>query len=155
MYCKYCGKQIDEDSLFCAACGKALSDGERPSAVVTTKKGKKRVSGAFLLRPRSILLLLLAVGCMVPLAFGEYHRLVTMNGALDVYYWLSAAPVLLSVFFLYQVIGAPVVAEEKTRREQGEGSVDLTTLRSEMLSFCCLAVGILAFAIAGAIRALF
>ena len=92
---------------------------------------------------------------MVPLAFGEYHRLVTMHGAMDVYYWLSAAPILLSVFFLYQVLGVPVIAEEKARREQGEGSVDLTTLRSEILSFCCLVVGILAFAIAGAIRTFF
>ena len=29
MYCKYCGKQIAEDSFFCKYCGEKVSDGER------------------------------------------------------------------------------------------------------------------------------
>lgn len=31
MYCKYCGKQIQEDSVFCPHCGKRI-DGEREFA---------------------------------------------------------------------------------------------------------------------------
>ena len=40
MYCKHCGKLIDEDSSFCKHCGRKLSDGER-SHSSTTKVGLK------------------------------------------------------------------------------------------------------------------
>ena len=40
MYCKHCGKLIDEDSSFCKYCGRRLSDGER-SRSSTTKVGLK------------------------------------------------------------------------------------------------------------------
>lgn len=36
--CKYCGKQLPDDSSFCQYCGKALATDEKPKTVAATKK---------------------------------------------------------------------------------------------------------------------
>ena len=119
MYCKHCGQKIDEDSSFCSACGKPI--GNTPSVVKTTKSGKRRVSAAVLRRPLSILYILLSVVCASPLVYAEYRRLI-LGVPLDLTYWLLIAPMFLSVFFLYLVLGAPVIAEEKKKREEADNA---------------------------------
>ena len=41
MYCKYCGKAIDDDSVFCKHCGKVISDADKSEHIVANNENAK------------------------------------------------------------------------------------------------------------------
>lgn len=146
MYCKHCGKQLDNDSKFCSGCGKPLSKS-------TSKKTGPSGLTIFIYG-------LLALACLMPMVYAEYRRLI-LGIPLDVTYWLLLLPILLSAFFLYRIIGAPAVAEErlKIEKEKEEGVYfkddRIVKLVCNSLSVCCFIIAIFAFATSGILELLF
>lgn len=125
MFCKYCGKEIADDSVFCSKCGRSLEgnqSGNSKAPVMNTnadagKNDKPATMADIFSRPTTYVLIVLALVCMVPLYFAEYRRLVE-GVALDGMYWLMASPVLLSVFFLFLIIGPSVIKEAKAEEQR-------------------------------------
>lgn len=164
MYCKHCGNPIDDDSTFCANCGKsvAAAKGSKPgtaSQPVNPQKPKRQKPS----KPQSssdknTLYLVLTILCALPLIYAEYRRIVLGN--FDIMYWLCAAPIILSVVFLYRIIGAPTVAEEKQKLKEAQDRGEhydvphggITELFCHVLSVCLLILAIYAFAVSGAIQ---
>lgn len=130
MFCRYCGGEIADDSAFCQHCGKNLKEAgsnvqqtKAPQPERTAKPlidpvpKQKPKTMQDLVTPKNGLYLLLAIVCMIPLGFAEYRRLVD-PGVLDGTYWLLASPVLLSVWFLYLIVGVPAVEETKQKDQE-------------------------------------
>ena len=103
---------------------------------------------------------LLALVCLAPMVYAEYRRLI-LDLPIDATYWLLLLPILLAVFFLYRIIGAPAVAEEKRKikqeKEQGNYYKDnrIVNLVCNTLSACCFIVAIFAFAVSGILELVF
>ena len=57
MYCKYCGKEISDDSVFCQFCGKRLNDGTISSINHEKEEPQKKKSQAWI-----FVLLLIVIG---------------------------------------------------------------------------------------------
>lgn len=57
MYCKYCGKEIANDSVFCQFCGKKLNDGTISSINHEKEEPQKKKSQAWI-----FVLLLIVIG---------------------------------------------------------------------------------------------
>lgn len=94
MYCKYCGKQIDDDSTFCKYCGKSLEDSTNSSQNPT-----KSIKSLFNLDKRRIDIILAVVLWLIIAAlvsvinqdifsFGENFGvfLITL-GIVGILYW--------------------------------------------------------------------
>lgn len=159
MFCKYCGHELADDSAFCSNCGKPVN--EETSAPEKPKKKTMTVKES-IFNKKSLVYIVLAILCLVPLAYAEYRRII--QGHFDVTYWLLATPTILAVYLVYKVIGAPVIEEEKNKQARAYDETGITpykgvdphlfTLRCEMLSLCCFIVAIPIFIISGVINML-
>lgn len=66
MFCKFCGKEIRDDSKFCSVCGRNISGSDlektiEKSQIVTTQRASKKSAGAIC---GLIVLVLIAVACI-------------------------------------------------------------------------------------------
>ena len=167
MYCKHCGQNIDDDSTFCAKCGKPISGTSKASPGRTTpndvtQKNPSPSSQNTAPKNKNTLNLALTIICALPLIVAEYRRLVLV-GTLDVFYWLLVLPIVLSAYFLYCTIGAPEVAKHKRLYEEAlnrgedynipKGSFSAMT--SEYVSTCLFILAIYAFAVSGIMQLIF
>jgi amino acid permease len=101
---------------------------------------------------------LIAVLCIIPLPIAEYRRIVL--GKFDAQYWLMAAPILVTCFFLYRMIAGEKIREEKERiNEAKRNGLDyedkLLKIRTDAMTVCCVVVAIVAFASSGIINLFF
>jgi len=161
MFCRFCGSDIPNDSVFCPKCGKALNqEGDAsspaPKKAKKSKTFKKMTMGELMARPLSIIYMLLAIVCMIPLGMAEYRRLVA-GIPLDATYWLLASPVLLSVLFVFLIFGPQVIGEVKA---DDQAEFEKTGVRQShvgeavcnLLSAILLPIGVLCFLISGLVK---
>ena len=66
----------------------------------------------------------------------------------DLIYWLLSAPMLLSIFFVYRVLGTPLIARELAIRESGRGNgKSINEMRMQYFGNSALLVAIPCFLI--------
>lgn len=104
MFCKYCGKEIAEDSVFCSYCGKNLQTDSAnvASPTHTPSKADRKTKDLAVLLLFFVVSLLGLIYCCVLLIGGRQYDFLGTNGSTEETY---IGAFIFGAFFLFDIVG--------------------------------------------------